>query len=195
LKQTAATDTDGDWVTIPRKHLDELSEFLQQAPAWIDRGQAATVLKTVAADEDVIQQCLEACMRPLSSKMRARLFNGYGPISSLAAKSDIAYAFRLLSDADYADLQIIRKVRNEFAHAQEVLGFEKPQIESLVSRMKKPKTKPTWAYDWYFSRLFEIGNNLIDQTARIAGEAGRRAVAPRPRGVTKPRKQRKGAGS
>jgi len=33
-------------------------------------------------------------MQPLSNKMRARLFNGYGPISSLAAKSDIAYAFR-----------------------------------------------------------------------------------------------------
>ena len=23
-----------------------------------------------------------------------------------------------------------------------------------------------WAYDWYFSRLTEIGNNLIDQTVR-----------------------------
>jgi hypothetical protein len=175
-------------VAIPRKHLDDLGEFLQQAPAWIDRGQAATVLKSVAVYENVLQQCLEACMRPLSAKMRARLFNGYGPISSLAAKSDIAYAFRLLSDADYADLQIIRKVRNEFAHAQDILGFEKPQIEALVSRMQKPKAKIESAYSWYFSRLSEIGTNLIDQTARIAGETGRRAVMPRPRGISKPRK-------
>lgn len=159
-------------MTIPRKHLDDLGEFLQQALAWIDRGQAATVLKSVAVYENVLQQCLEACMRPLSAKMRVRLFNGYGPISSLAAKSDIAYAFRLLSDADYADLQIIRKVRNEFAHAQDILGFEKPQIEALVSRMQKPKAKIESAYGWYFSRLSEIGNNLIDQTARIAGETG-----------------------
>jgi DNA-binding MltR family transcriptional regulator len=195
LKQTQATGADGDWVTVPRKHLDELGEFLQQAPAWIDRGQAATVLKTVAVYESVIQQCLEACMRPLSAKMRARLFNGYGPISSFAAKSDIAYAFRILSDADYADLQIIRKVRNEFAHAQDTIGFEKPQIEALVSRMQKPKTKPKWAYDWYFSRLFEMGNNVIDQTARIAGEAGRRAMAPRPPGMSKARKRTKAAGS
>lgn len=128
-------------------------------------------------------------MRPLSAKMRTRLFNGYGPISSFAAKSDIAYAFRLLSDDDYADLQIIRKIRNEFAHAQEVLGFETPKIETLVSRMKKPQSKPAWAYDWYFSRLTEIGNNLIDQTAPLAGEAGRHTVTPRPRGITRARKR------
>jgi hypothetical protein len=189
VKRTQAAGKDSDLVTIPRKHLDDLGKLLEQAPAWIDRGQAATVLKSVAVYEDVLQQCLEACMRPLSAKMRSRLFNGYGPISSLAAKSDIAYAFRLLTDDDYADLQIIRKVRNEFAHAQEVLGFETPKIEALVSKMKKPRNKPAWAYDWYFSRMSEIGNNLIDQTARIAGEVGRRAVEPRPRGITKPRKR------
>lgn len=125
----------------------------------------------------------------VSGLEQLRLFDGYGPIGSFAAKSDIAYAFRLLSDDDYADLQIIRKVRNEFAHAQEVLGFETPKIETLVSRMKKPQSKPAWAYDWYFSRLTEIGNNLIDQTVRLSGDAGRGAVTPRPRDISGARKR------
>jgi len=184
LKSPPKTGIDDELVVVPRKHLRDLGAFLDKVPEWIDRGQAATVLKTVAIYEDALQQCLEACMRPLNAKMRSRLFGGYGPISSFAAKCDIAFAFRLLSDQDYADLQIIRKVRNEFAHAQEVLGFEKPKIEALVSRLSKPKIKPTWAYDWYFSRLSEIGNNFLDQTARIAGEPERASVRPKRRGLT-----------
>jgi hypothetical protein len=93
----------------------------------------------------------------------------------------------LLSDPDYADLQIIRKIRNEFAHAEDVLGFEKPGIEALVSRMKKPKTKFESACGWYFARISEIGNDLIDQTARVAGDAGGRAASVRPASAQKPR--------
>src|SRR5258707_147607 len=105
-----------DLVTITRAHWDGINELLEQAPNWIDRGQAATVLKAIAIFEDVLQACLEGCMRPLTATMRARLFTGYGPISSFAAKTDIAYALGLLTDHDHTDLQIIRKIRNEFAH-------------------------------------------------------------------------------
>jgi hypothetical protein len=141
-----------------------MNKVLEQAPDWIDRGQAATVLKAIAVFEDVLQACLEGCMRPLTPRMRERLFNGYGPISSFSAKTDIAYALNLLTDHDHADLQIKRKIRNEFAHSREVMGFEKCKIKKMVSRLQKPSTEADTAYRWYFARLNKIGHRVIDAT-------------------------------
>jgi hypothetical protein len=137
---------DEKFFAITREHLNDVHEFLEKAPGWINRGQAATVLKTITIFEDVLQDCLQGCMRPLTSKIRARLFEGYGPISTFAAKVDVAYALNLLNDEDYADLQTIRKIRNTFAHSREVMGFEKREIDEMVSRMRKPKAEADTAY-------------------------------------------------
>jgi hypothetical protein len=140
-EQRASSWMDDDSVAITRTHWDAINKLLEQAPDWIDRGQAATVPKAIAVFEDVLQTCLEGRMRPLTPRMRARLFNGYGPISSFAAKTDIAYALDLLTDHDHADLQIMRKKRNEFAHSREDMGFEKRKIEKMVSRLQRPGTE------------------------------------------------------
>jgi hypothetical protein len=76
------------------------------------------------------------------------------------------FTFRLLSDKDYADALVIRKVRNRFSHADEIMGFEKPEIAKLVSKMTRPQSEPSWAYDWYFKRLHEIGLHMIDAIVR-----------------------------
>lgn len=134
-----------DFVTISGKQWSRVNEildhFFQHAPGRIDRGQAATVLKTTAMFEDVMRSCLESCMQPLTPKAAERLFEGHGPISTFAAKIDIAYAFNLLSDENYADLHLIRKIRNEFAHSSEVLGFEKSRTENMVSRLQGQRRK------------------------------------------------------
>jgi DNA-binding MltR family transcriptional regulator len=170
---------DDDLATIARAHWNGINDVLEKAPNWIDRGQAATVLKTIAIFEDVLQECVQGCMRPLTSRMRARLFDGYGPISTLAAKADIAYALNLLNDEDYADLQIIRKIRNEFAHSREVMGFEKPKIEELVSRMQRPHAVADTAYRWYFARLVEIGHRLIEAAAEVNQRLNQKPKSPR----------------
>lgn len=154
-------------VAITQAQWEEINRVLEQAPNWIDRGQSATVLNTIAIFEDILQESLEGCMRPLSSKMRARLFEGYGPLSTFAARTDVAYAFNLLSEADYWDMQIIRKIRNEFAHSRETMGFEKSKIEAMVARMQKPRAEADTAYRWYFARVTEIGYRLIEAAGEL----------------------------
>ena len=164
-------------VTVSQDFMDGITRLLEDAPRWIDEAQTATVLKTVAVFEDVVRQCLESVMRPMTKAMEARLFQGYGPLSSFAAKCDLAFALDLLSESDYADLQVIRKIRNRFAHAQEIMGFEKPEIASLVSKMARPKQEASWAYDRYFKRLHDIGLNLIAATAKQDGPRGRTVIS------------------
>ena len=161
---------DQEFVSISKAKLDEIRDILSKAGAWIDRGQAASVLTTIGAIEDVLDAVIKSRMVVLSRKMESRLFRGYGPLSTFAAKIDIAFALGLLSDQDYADMQIIRKVRNEFAHSRSVIGFEKKEIADLVQKLNKPKKKIDWAYDWFFSRAAEIGYAAIDAAERLGGK-------------------------
>jgi hypothetical protein len=66
--------------------------------------------------EAAVERGLLIKMRPLSKTRRANLFEGYGPLASFAGKIDIAYALGIFDDETYADLKVIKRIRNEFAH-------------------------------------------------------------------------------
>jgi hypothetical protein len=50
------------------------------------------------------------------NKLEKLLFDSNGPLSNFSQKISIAYAFDLIKDDQYRDLETIRKIRNEFAH-------------------------------------------------------------------------------
>jgi hypothetical protein len=167
--------SDDEFVVITKKHLDEMEGILKRAGGWIDRGQAATVLTTISVVEGVFEEVLKSCMVMLSKNMESRLFQGYGPLSTMAAKVDIAFALGLMSARDHADMQVIRKIRNEFAHSRAVTGFEE-EIVAIVARLGKPKKPVDWAYDWYFARMQEIGYAVIDAAVRPTGKRKRKSA-------------------
>ena len=53
---------------------------------------------------------------PFSEKEDKDLFSGYGPLSSFSSKILLSYRLGLISNYEYKTLQIIRKIRNMFAH-------------------------------------------------------------------------------
>lgn len=53
---------------------------------------------------------------PSSEKEDKELFSGYGPLSSFSSKIVLSYRLGLISNYEYKTLQIIRKIRNSFAH-------------------------------------------------------------------------------
>ena len=54
-----------------------------------------------------------------------------GPLASFSQRIAIAYAFDLISSAQYKDLEIIRKVRNHFAHHPLDTTFNTHDIKPL----------------------------------------------------------------
>jgi len=91
--------------------------------AIVARFMMPAVALTVGARLDAaLEGALLAKMRKLSEAQRTNLFDGYGPLSSFAAKIDVGYALNNFDDALYADLTVIRKIRNAFAHPQAKLG-------------------------------------------------------------------------
>lgn len=53
---------------------------------------------------------------PSSEKEDKELFSGYGPLSTFSSKIVLSYRLGLISNYEYKTLQIIRKIRNSFAH-------------------------------------------------------------------------------
>ena len=53
---------------------------------------------------------------PSSEKEDKELFSGYGPLSNFSSKIVLSYRLGLISNYEYKTLQIIRKIRNLFAH-------------------------------------------------------------------------------
>jgi hypothetical protein len=65
------------------------------------------------------------------------LLNDQGPLRSFHSKILTAYAFGIVDDTTRDNLDIVRQVRNAFAHAKTPLDFEHP----LVKKMRLPKLR------------------------------------------------------
>jgi hypothetical protein len=66
------------------------------------------------------------------------LFDAYGPINTFAAKIDIAYALDITNDATHQELNKMRKIRNEFAHAKKSLSLDTEPIKTLFHTLVRP---------------------------------------------------------
>jgi DNA-binding MltR family transcriptional regulator len=78
---------------------------------------------------------LTAVCRPLSSTVRAKIFDDYGPLSQFSAKIDIAYIFELIDKTTYDDLRAIKDIRNKFAHTTGYVLFSNEQINRECQRL------------------------------------------------------------
>lgn len=86
---------------------------------------------------------LERLLRTrLVSTEAGALFAGrYAPLTSIAAKIDLAKALSLISRLDAHDLNQIRKIRNEFSHSAEPLSFNKSPIVDHVRALHMSASK------------------------------------------------------
>lgn len=111
-------------------------------------GDSGHVLLTSAIVEEWLEVVLLTAMRDLSNHLAGKLFAGYGPLSSFAAKIDVAYAFNLIDTATYDDLGAIRAIRNAFAHTRDFLHFDSPEMLKHFKRFKR------WKPDCDLKQLF-----------------------------------------
>lgn len=66
----------------------------------------------------------------VDEKVAESLFQAVGPLSSFSQRIAVARAFGFISKSDYVDLNLIRKIRNHFAHHPLEAGFSgSPVVE------------------------------------------------------------------
>ncbi|MGH8510875.1 MAG: hypothetical protein ACREU8_05700 [Gammaproteobacteria bacterium] len=69
----------------------------------------------------------------MDPKVADDLFGAMGPLASFRQRIAVAYAFGFLSKEDYDNLNLVRRIRNHFAHHPLEASFDMP---ASVARME-----------------------------------------------------------
>jgi mannitol operon repressor len=116
---------------VAEPELQELSEFLSNFNKESDRG-------AVLIAASLIDEWLAKIIQSFLAEVRASndlLLGPNAPLGTFAARTKIAFSLGLIQDNEYSEIEIIRKIRNEFGHKWKDVGFSNPKIKLLCDRL------------------------------------------------------------
>ena len=107
--------------------------------------ERATAILAAAWIDHLLELKLAQHFSSGNAKARAQLFAANGPFGTSSAKITTAFCVGWLDVDVYHDLNLIRKIRNSFAHQVHGLSMESPTISGLIESFKVPHRE---YYDW-----------------------------------------------
>ncbi len=117
---------------MEKEHINDFSLYLEELRKESDRGLP---LVGVALIDEKLKQTLKAFF--VEGKISEKLLSGYSsPLETFSSRIDTCYALGLLDEFEYQEINLIRKVRNEFAHAKHGISFKTKKIKGLCSSLK-----------------------------------------------------------
>jgi hypothetical protein len=132
--------------------VDKLRALSRKRPHRNDLWATVRTARTTITDDHsfilivgaAVEQALEIALAThfvLDEEMTKRLFDDElnGPLSNFAAKIKIAYALGIFDKPLKEELDLIRHIRNSFAHSKETLTFLSPDIINACSQLWIPK--------------------------------------------------------
>lgn len=105
--------------------------YIENMKLESDRG---AVLSIAAALEDRLKEIILHFLKDVKSS--AALFESYNaPIGTFSSKILFAHALGLINDNEYKELEILRKMRNEFAHTWENITLGSTKIAGKLQNL------------------------------------------------------------
>jgi hypothetical protein len=106
-------------------NLQDYLPYLEEVGKESPRGK---VLVSTGFMEEVLKEIL--CAFLIESKVVEQLFEGgNAPLGTFSARAKLAFTLGLISEKEFQDIDLIRKIRNEFAHNVKA-SFDDPVIGS-----------------------------------------------------------------
>ena len=93
------------------------------------------VLVAAAELDRLLLDLMKAFLRP-GAGQTALLSDGSAPLATFSGKIAAAHALNLISDQEFKELGIIRRIRNDFAHEANV-SFETQTVKSRVRELSQ----------------------------------------------------------
>jgi hypothetical protein len=92
-----------------------------------------------AVTETALTIFVKHATRPTFNRDDNRLlFDFNGPLGTFSAKILVAYAFNLFGPDTRHDLDLIRLLRNQFAHSRKSFNFEMAPVANVCAHLKAP---------------------------------------------------------
>jgi hypothetical protein len=113
------------------KQHEEFLKFRSALSKETDRGCAlfaSSYLEKALSD-------LIYCALAFDKNIEKDLFSGTTPLATFSSRIKIAYYLGKISKVEKRDLELIRKIRNEFAHSADPIDFETHKIKSQCSEL------------------------------------------------------------
>jgi len=110
------------------------AQFLQFRVLLNNESDRACALMAAAFLDDQLRQLLEANLVQ-DKKVLVRILDQRGPLATFSSRIDMAYAMGLIGKRTLLDLNLLRKIRNEFAHTAEPLSFDSPKVSAWCSQL------------------------------------------------------------
>lgn len=116
-------------------NLGTYSQFVNDFHKESDR--AAGTLAAAYLDQ-ALRKCLLSYLR--DDQIVLDLFDkSFGPLSSFSARSKVAFALGLIDKDTLRDIDIIRDIRNHFAHHPLGTSFSNPDVKHLCNELTMAK--------------------------------------------------------
>jgi DNA-binding MltR family transcriptional regulator len=144
--------------------IKELSEFLAEFNGESDRG---AVLAAAAYLDERLSEMLKVFFADVKQADEL-LFGVNAPLGTYSARINAAYSLGLIQENEFNELNIIRKIRNEFGHSWKGVSFKTQKIVDLCNNL--PWLGPTGIKDTYTAKerfSFEVAILLSDFLWRV----------------------------
>lgn len=131
------------------KYIRDFKSFTRGEPTMADlasleaeiygTNDRARAVMLGALVEVALQQFLHNKTRPtLTSDDGRSLFDFRGPLGDFASKTLVAYAFNMFGPDTRHDLDLVRVMRNEFAHSRKSFDFTTPAVAAVCAQLRAP---------------------------------------------------------
>jgi hypothetical protein len=98
----------------------------------------ATAILGASMIELELDSLLRQRFPKISDGTWATMVRENGPFSTFDQKITSAFAFRIFDEATKDNLKIVKHIRNAFAHAKKLIGFEHELIVAEIKKLKIP---------------------------------------------------------
>jgi len=112
------------------------------AKGFMHESERGCVIVGAALLSEALERLLRASFRHAESDAEAidMLFQGYAPLSSLSAKTDISYASGILPRHIRDKVNFVRRLRNDFAHESGPLDFRDSRyVDRIAPFVQEPR--------------------------------------------------------
>lgn len=132
-KRTGPGDDRRSLTSLSRRSPEE-DEFDRAVAEFHGASDRVAAIMGAALVEDNLRIAIAACLENDTDE-KALFFDQGAPFGTLKAKSVAGLALGLFNKPVQRDLDVIREIRNQFAHALLSIGFDNPEIAAACGRL------------------------------------------------------------
>ncbi|MCI0536224.1 MAG: MltR family transcriptional regulator [Verrucomicrobiales bacterium] len=123
---------------------ESLHQFVQSLFKESDRGCVLIFASRLDESLEDLHRAYIKSTVAASRKLLDRLFATHAPLSTFAARIQLAHCYGLVSKADYQDLETLRQLRNAAAHSSTDFSFRSSETQKHVLSITAPKRPHTF---------------------------------------------------